>query len=165
MASALPVGEPVPDDGSLPVAALAEVSTAPLSIYLHVPFCSTRCGYCDFNTYTASELAGTSVQDYLTAAHAEIALAGRVLDGRAPRASTVFVGGGTPTLLTPRQLGGLITDVRETFGLTPDAEVTTEANPETVDEAMLDGLLAGGFSRLSLGMQSALMGTDASAVG
>ena len=155
MASALPVGEPVPDDGSLPVATLAEVSTAPLSIYLHVPFCSTRCGYCDFNTYTASELAGTSVQDYLTAAHAEIALAGRVLDGRAPRASTVFVGGGTPTLLTPRQLGGLITDVRETFGLTPDAEVTTEANPETVDEAMLDGLLAGGFTRLSLGMQSA----------
>ncbi|HSN43712.1 MAG TPA: radical SAM family heme chaperone HemW [Propionibacteriaceae bacterium] len=155
MASQLPSGEPVPVDGSLPDSALDSLPATPLSIYLHVPFCSSRCGYCDFNTYTASELAGTSVDDYLAAAHAEIALARRVLAGQAPAASTIFVGGGTPTLLTPAQLGELITDVRETFRLAADAEVTTEANPETIDEAMLDGLLAGGFTRLSLGMQSA----------
>lgn len=154
MPSALPDGDPVPEDGSLPAAALAELASTPLSIYLHVPFCSTRCGYCDFNTYTASELEGSRPADYLRAAHAEVELAARVLDGRAPAASTVFVGGGTPTLLAGSELVGLLDHVRDAFGLEPGAEVTTEANPETVTPALLDELLAGGFTRLSLGMQS-----------
>ncbi|GAA1389531.1 radical SAM family heme chaperone HemW [Luteococcus peritonei] len=155
MPSALPDGEPVPLDGSLPDVALAELPDSPLSIYLHVPFCSTRCGYCDFNTYTSNELQGTGTADYLTAAHAEIDLARRVLGDGTPSASTVFFGGGTPTLLSGAELGGLLAHVREAFGLQPDAEVTTEANPETVTPQLLDELLAAGFTRISLGMQSA----------
>lgn len=154
MPSALPDGEPVPDSGALPAAALAEVGSAPLSIYLHVPFCSTRCGYCDFNTYTANELQGTGTSDYLAAAHAEIDLARRVLGEQAPAASTVFFGGGTPTLLSGAELSGLLAHVRDAFGLQHDAEVTTEANPETITPQLLEELLAGGFTRISLGMQS-----------
>ncbi|GAA1372793.1 radical SAM family heme chaperone HemW [Luteococcus sanguinis] len=154
MPSTLPDGEPVPTDGSLPAPAVVDLTRTPLSIYLHVPFCSTRCGYCDFNTYTANELQGTGTSDYLAAAHAEIDLAARILDG-APPASTIFVGGGTPTLLTGAELGGLVAHVRDVIGLAPDAEVTTEANPETVTPQLLDELLATGFTRMSLGMQSA----------
>ncbi len=133
---------------------MAELADTPLSLYVHVPFCSTRCGYCDFNTYTNSELQGSGTADYLRAAHAEIDLAARVLDGRTPPASTVFFGGGTPTLLTGSELTGLLAHLRDAFGLTSDAEVTTEANPETVTPELLDELLTGGFTRLSLGMQS-----------
>lgn len=153
VASTLPDGEPVPRDGSLPDTALAEVPATPLSVYVHVPFCSTRCGYCDFNTYTSNELQGTGTADYLAAAHAEVEMAGRVL-AAAPAASTVFFGGGTPTLLSGAELGGLLGHVREVFGLQPGAEVTTEANPETVTPELLDQLLEAGFTRISLGMQS-----------
>ncbi|MGO4957119.1 radical SAM family heme chaperone HemW [Luteococcus sp. Sow4_B9] len=143
----------MPQNGELPAAALVEAAGTPLGIYLHVPFCSTRCGYCDFNTYTSSELQGTGTADYLTAAHAEIEMAGRVL-ADAPAASTVFFGGGTPTLLSGAELSGLLAHVRDAFGLQDDAEVTTEANPETITPQLLEELLAGGFTRISLGMQS-----------
>ncbi|MEL4358033.1 MULTISPECIES: radical SAM family heme chaperone HemW [unclassified Luteococcus] len=138
----------------MPASALAELPGTPLSIYLHVPFCATRCGYCDFNTYTSNELQGTGTADYLRAAHAEIELARRVLGDDLPRASTVFFGGGTPTMLSGGELGGLLGHVRDAFGLAPDAEVTTEANPETVTPHLLDELLTAGFTRISLGMQS-----------
>lgn len=149
-------GEPVPTDGSLPPAALAEVADTPLSIYLHVPFCSTRCGYCDFNTYTSDELGpGASRADYLDSALAELELAARALGGRAPAVSTIFIGGGTPTLLPPADLSRFVAAVGDTFGLAPDAEITTEANPETVGPAELAALRAGGLNRISFGMQSA----------
>ncbi len=128
---------------------------SPLSLYLHVPFCASRCGYCDFNTYTAAQLPGLSTGDYLRAVHAEIALARAVLGDEAGQLQTVFVGGGTPTLLSVSQLGDVLADVRDTFGMVDGAEVTIEANPETVDATRLAGLLAAGFNRLSLGMQSA----------
>ena len=156
MPSVLPPGEPAPPDGSLPASALAELGDGPVSLYLHVPFCATRCGYCDFNTYTAAELGsapGSSRQAYLAAAHAELALAARVL-GERP-VSTVFVGGGTPTLLEAAELVGLVTAAREHFPLSDGAEVTTECNPESVDARYLDALVAGGFNRISFGMQSA----------
>ncbi|HEU5485777.1 MAG TPA: radical SAM family heme chaperone HemW [Microlunatus sp.] len=171
MPSILPAGDPVPADGALPAASLAEVGTRPLGIYLHVPFCRTRCGYCDFNTYTPAELrigpiaadpqrAATGLGDtgdaYLEAAAAEIELAGRVLGAAAPRVSTVFVGGGTPTLLPAADLVRLLDRVRDVFGLSPDAEVTTEANPESVNPGSLAELRAGGFTRISFGMQSAV---------
>lgn len=155
---ALPEGEPAPRDGSLPDAALAEVPATPLSLYLHVPFCATRCGYCDFNTYTAAELGaapGASRAAFLDAARAELALAARVLAG-APPVQTVFFGGGTPTLLAADELVGLLDGVRQHFRLAPDAEVTTESNPESVDERYLAALVAGGFTRISFGMQSAV---------
>ena len=159
MPSALPDGVAAPADGALPDAARAEVPGSPLSVYLHVPFCTTRCGYCDFNTYTASELGtepGASRAGYAETAAQEIALAARVLGPDVPPVSTVFVGGGTPTLLPPADLALLLDAVREHLGLAPDAEVTTESNPESVDAADLVALREAGFTRISFGMQSAV---------
>jgi oxygen-independent coproporphyrinogen-3 oxidase len=153
-----PEGEPAPADGSLPPAALAGADGRRFSLYVHVPFCATRCGYCDFNTYTAAELGsapGSSRDAYLAAVRAELALMGRVL-GRRPVVHTVFFGGGTPTLLAADELVGLLRAVTDHADLAPGAEVTTEANPESVDPGYLATLVAGGFSRLSLGMQSAV---------
>ncbi|QCT38000.1 coproporphyrinogen III oxidase [Arachnia propionica] len=156
MANQLPAGDPVPLDGTLPGSALAELPERSFSVYLHVPFCRSRCGYCDFNTYTASELRGMSTGDYLTAALREIDLAARVLGGGTPEVDTVFVGGGTPTMLPAGELSRLLDAVRERFGLVRDAEITTEANPETVTPEYLRRLREAGFTRISLGMQSAV---------
>jgi putative oxygen-independent coproporphyrinogen III oxidase len=154
-----PPGAPVPADGTLPPSALDGPAGRPFGIYVHVPFCLTRCGYCDFNTYTASELGpGASRASYAGQAIAEIKLAKRVLGAAparaVPQVSTVFFGGGTPTLLPPEQLGAILSAIDGEFGLAPAAEVTAEANPETVDQASLERLRAAGFTRLSLGMQS-----------
>ena len=154
-------GSPVPADGSLPDSALAELGTRPFGFYVHVPFCATRCGYCDFNTYTAAELrsrdgsAVASPRTYAEQAVAEVDLARRVLGDRDLPVRTVFVGGGTPTLLAPEELARILTAIDERFGLAPDAEVTTEANPETVDLDVLLRLREAGFTRVSFGMQSA----------
>ena len=156
MPSAPPSGEPAPRDGALPGDAL--VGQRPFSLYLHVPFCATRCGYCDFNTYTSAELGsapGASRQAYLDAVGAELDLALTVLGGPRP-VETVFFGGGTPTMLEPGELTGLLDAVRQRFPLAPGAEVTTEANPESVDPDYLAALVAAGFNRLSLGMQSSV---------
>jgi putative oxygen-independent coproporphyrinogen III oxidase len=153
----MPEGEPAPSDGSLPEHARLEVPLRPLGIYIHVPFCTTRCGYCDFNTYTAAELGtepGASRAGYVDAAIKELDLAARVLGPDVPEISTIFVGGGTPTLLPPDDLGRLIAAVRNRFGLADRAEVTTESNPESVDAAGLCRLRELGFNRISFGMQS-----------
>jgi putative oxygen-independent coproporphyrinogen III oxidase len=153
MACALPQGEPVPASGELPAAALAELGRRPFGIYVHVPFCVTRCGYCDFNTYT--DLGGLQAS-YAEAAITELRLARRVLGEGAPVVQTVFVGGGTPTLLPPEDLGRVVTAIRDEFGLAEDAEVTTEANPDSVDADSLRRLREHGFTRISFGMQSAV---------
>jgi oxygen-independent coproporphyrinogen-3 oxidase len=120
---------------------------------VHVPFCATRCGYCDFNTYTAGELGGATGPDgWAEAARAEVRLAASTLD--AGPLQTVFVGGGTPTLIDPPLLASVLGDVRDAFGVA--AEVTVEANPETITPRLLDALLAMGVNRISLGMQSAV---------
>ncbi len=158
----LPEGDPAPADGALVPSALAELGTEPFGFYVHVPFCSVRCGYCDFNTYTASELGragdapGASQATYADAAIAEIRAARRVLGDRDLPVETVFFGGGTPTLLPAADLVRVLEAIRAEFGLVPDAEVTTESNPDSVDPADLDVLRAGGFNRLSFGMQSAV---------
>lgn len=160
MASAPPDGSPAPPDGSLPDTARHGVAERGLSLYLHVPYCASRCGYCDFNTYTAAELGaapGASQDAYLAAARHELDLARTVLDAT-PAVPTVFFGGGTPTLLPAAELAGLLRAAAERFPLSPDAEITTEANPESVDQAYLETLVAAGFNRLSLGMQSARPG-------
>jgi len=152
-----PVGEAVPADGQLPEAALGRLGSAPFGIYVHVPFCLTRCGYCDFNTYTATELgSGASRDSYAGLAIDEIRLAAKVLGGRAGPVQTVFFGGGTPTLLPPADLTAILRAIDGELGLAGDVEVTAEANPETVDEQTLAELRAGGFTRISLGMQSAV---------
>ena len=132
----------------------SSVSPPPLGFYVHVPFCATRCGYCDFNTYTAEELgAGVSRATYADTVIEEIRWArGQVPDDRP--VSTVFVGGGTPTLLGARDLVRILEAIRMEFGLEAGAEVTTEANPDSVSPAMLEELHAGGFTRVSFGVQS-----------
>jgi len=154
--STVPEGEVAPRDGALPESAVREAADRPLGFYLHVPFCASRCGYCDFNTYTAKELGGGGSQaSYAETAVREVRLARRVLGELDRPVDTVFFGGGTPTLLPAADLGKMLAAVRDEFGLAPDAEVTTEANPESVDPAYLDELRAVGFNRVSFGMQSA----------
>lgn len=159
MPSALPLADPAPADGALP-ASVAEGSHArDLGVYLHVPFCRVRCGYCDFNTYTASEIRGVKQSDYARQAASEVAFARGVLSdaGVGEReARTVFFGGGTPTLLPTTDLILMLDAVREAWGIAPDAEVTTEANPDSVTEVGLAELAAAGFTRVSFGMQSAV---------
>jgi oxygen-independent coproporphyrinogen-3 oxidase len=144
-----PEGEPAPADGSLPAVALAGLGARPFGVYVHVPFCASRCGYCDFNTYVPAE--GVTRDGFAAAVAAEAALAARVLGGELPPAATVFVGGGTPTLLPAAELAAIL----DAIPRAPGAEVTVEANPETVDGALLAELRAAGVTRLSLGMQSA----------
>ncbi|MGP3979930.1 radical SAM family heme chaperone HemW [Streptomyces sp. KR80] len=160
MPSALPDGEPVPHDGSLPGHALDGATGRPLGFYLHVPYCATRCGYCDFNTYTAGELRGSggalaSRENYAETLIEEIRLARKVLGDDPRPAETVFVGGGTPTLLAAADLARMVGAIRDEFGLAEGAEITTEANPESVDPGYLAELREGGFNRVSFGMQSA----------
>jgi putative oxygen-independent coproporphyrinogen III oxidase len=143
----------MPPDGALPPDVRAGI--APFSFYVHVPYCATRCGYCDFNTYTASELGGGASQaSYARDAISEIAFARRVLGDLDVPVQTVFFGGGTPTLLPVADLGVMLRAIDDSFGLAPDAEVTTEANPESVDAASLAALRSAGFTRISFGMQS-----------
>ena len=129
-------------------------------IYIHVPFCLRRCGYCDFNTYTATDLgAGASRGHYAQMVIREMALIRQWQCDHGieePAASTVFFGGGTPTVLAAADLVAMVDAIRAIWGLTPDAEITTEANPDTVDEAYIAELADGGFTRMSFGMQSAV---------
>src|SRR5690242_12825296 len=154
MPSVLPDGEPVPQDGALPAQALDGGTARPLGFYLHVPYCATRCGYCDFNTYTASELRGSggalaSRENYADVLIDEVRLARKVLGDDPRQVETVFVGGGTPTLLPAADLVRMLGAIRDEFGLAPGAEVTTEANPESVGPAYLAALREGGFTRMS----------------
>jgi oxygen-independent coproporphyrinogen-3 oxidase len=157
--SALPIADPAPADGLLPGSVTSGWSERAFGVYVHVPFCRVRCGYCDFNTYTADEIRGVRQSDYAGQALAEIDQAARVLaaTGADPRpVSTVFFGGGTPTLLPAADLASVLAGIRTTWGLAPDAEVTTEANPDSVDEHSLEALADAGFTRVSFGMQSAV---------
>lgn len=127
--------------------------SGPFGVYVHVPFCATRCGYCDFNTYTPAELGGGNPEGWLAALRDELRLASMHL-GAAPPVQTVFVGGGTPSLLGAAGLTAVLDAVREHLPLAPGAEVTTEANPESTSPAFFAALRAAGFTRVSLGMQS-----------
>ncbi|WP_231641769.1 radical SAM family heme chaperone HemW [Saccharomonospora sp. NB11] len=130
------------------------MGSRPFGVYVHVPFCATRCGYCDFNTYTAGELgSAASPASWLDGLRRELDLAARLL-GTPPAADTVFVGGGTPSLLGADGLGQVLDAVRSAFGLAPEAEVTTESNPESTSPEFFAGLREAGYTRVSLGMQS-----------
>ncbi|PJM73180.1 coproporphyrinogen III oxidase [Bifidobacterium primatium] len=129
-------------------------------VYIHVPFCLRRCGYCDFNTYTASDLGGgASRGNYADMVIREMRTVRRWQIDHGidePAVSTVFLGGGTPTVLPAADLVRMVDAVRDTWGLEPDAEITTEANPDTVDADYIHELADGGFTRISFGMQSAV---------
>ena len=156
---ALPTADLAPLDGLLPASVVPGARDRNLGVYLHVPFCRVRCGYCDFNTYTSDELRGTRREDYASQAIAELQQAQTVLvaAGLPQRAvSTVFFGGGTPTMLPAGDLARMLAAVRDGWGLREGAEVTTEANPDSVDADYLLALAAAGFTRVSFGMQSAV---------
>ncbi|WP_104201275.1 radical SAM family heme chaperone HemW [Cryobacterium sp. Y29] len=159
MAGPHPVGDPAPADGLLPASAAVSAAERDFGVYLHVPFCRVRCGYCDFNTYTATELRGVKQSDYASQAVLEVEAAARILtasDVPAREVTTVFFGGGTPTLLPVTDLTRMLAAVRAQWGLQDGAEVTTEANPDSVDAAYLGALADAGFTRVSFGMQSAV---------
>ncbi len=159
MPSALPLADPAPMDGTLPPSVVVGAADRDFGVYVHVPFCRVRCGYCDFNTYTSDELRGAKRTDYAGQAITEIALADGILRraGLPERpASTVFFGGGTPTMLPVTDLAAMLAAVVDTWGLVDRAEVTTEANPDSVDAGYLRSLAQAGFTRVSFGMQSAV---------
>lgn len=160
MPSALPLGLPAPDDGVLPASAADGAAAREFCLYVHIPFCAVRCGYCDFNTYTATELGGGASQDaYAGSVLAELEFGARALDASGVPArplSTVFFGGGTPTLLPAADLASILRAARTRWALAPNAEVTTEANPDSVTPESLRTLRDAGFTRVSFGMQSAV---------
>ncbi|MEL5990142.1 radical SAM family heme chaperone HemW [Microbacterium phosphatis] len=157
MAGPLPLGDPAPADGRLPDDIRIDPDVA-FGVYLHVPFCRVRCGYCDFNTYTSDELRGARQDQYAGTLLHEIALGRDVLAHAGPirAASTVFFGGGTPTLLPAGDLGRMLEGVRGAFGIADGAEITVEANPDTVTPAVVRELAASGVTRMSIGMQSSV---------
>lgn len=159
MTGPLPEGNPMPADGSLPNSVAAGADKRTMSAYVHVPFCRVRCGYCDFNTYTATELSGVSQSTYVGEIEKEIKLSARVLGstGIAVRPlSSVFFGGGTPTLLPASDLIRVLNNLRDLHGFAPGAEITTEANPDTLTPQYVEELAQAGFTRISIGMQSAV---------
>ena len=156
MNTVLPLLEAPTRSVELPASAREGLATTPFGLYVHVPFCATRCGYCDFNTYTSDELGpGANRAEYAGTAIAELRRAAETLGPDLPTVSTVFVGGGTPTLLPAEDLAAVLTAVRNLFPVADDVEVTTEANPESVTPTSLTRLREAGFNRISLGMQSA----------
>jgi len=155
----LPKGEPAPQDGLLPEQAKLNADARTFHAYVHVPFCRVRCGYCDFNTYTAQEIGSSSQSSFARDLNAEIEFSTTALEESgvpSRELTTVFFGGGTPTLLPAEDLVAMLEKLKDTFGLVTDAEVTTEANPDSVDEEYFAKLKAAGFTRVSVGMQSAV---------
>ncbi|TLM86387.1 coproporphyrinogen III oxidase [Pseudarthrobacter sp. NamE2] len=160
MPSVLPLGDPAPSDGLLPAQAAEGAADRAFGLYVHIPFCAVRCGYCDFNTYTATELGGGASQDaYARTAESEVAFAAKALAASgvpARKLSTVFFGGGTPTLLPAADLALILRAAIDEWGIEDGVEVTTEANPDSVTPESLAVLKEAGFTRVSFGMQSAV---------
>lgn len=124
----------------------------PLAVYVHIPYCARKCAYCDFNSY--DRFGEPQVERYIRALRREMALAARRPEVTGRPVTSVFFGGGTPTVLSGEQLAGLLTTLTSLFPLAPGAEITSEANPGTVDEAKLAAMRQAGFNRLSLGAQA-----------
>jgi len=133
--------------------------TRPLSFYIHIPYCTKRCGYCDFNTYTPGELKPGSDIAQVSDGYIDLL----IQEGKAARSEvsttepipTIFFGGGTPTLMAPEDLGRTLGSLESEFGFAPDIEITIEANPDTVSKEKLAKLREVGINRISFGMQSA----------
>ena len=125
--------------------------SGPYSLYLHIPFCRHKCGYCDFNTYAGKE---DLQAEYVQALCAEIGQFAEAAGDKFPL-HTVFFGGGTPSLLSSKELEAILSVVHKGFDLLPDNEITLEANPGTVDANSLKVMREMGINRLSMGMQSA----------
>ncbi|MBP3223469.1 MAG: radical SAM family heme chaperone HemW, partial [Actinomycetaceae bacterium] len=127
-----------------------------ISIYIHIPFCARRCGYCDFNTYITDFGDGASKADFYTTIEKEIRLSAKFLEPQSPRVKTIFFGGGTPTILPAFHLASIVRTISDVFDVSELIEVTTEANPETLTRQYVHDLAVSGFTRLSCGVQSAV---------
>ena len=153
-----PIGDTAPLDGIIPAASAHGTAERDFSLYIHIPFCTIRCGYCDFNTYATEDFGNNiGITTYAQDAIAEIIFAAKTLQtsGVAPRKlHSIFFGGGTPTKLPAKDLVAILGAARDIFGVHEGAEITTEANPDSVTEQDLKTLAAGGFTRVSFGMQS-----------
>ena len=150
--AALPEGDPAPSDGKLPN--IGNLENKPFSLYVHVPYCSKRCGYCDFNTYTPSELdRDDQIESWLQSAIKETIFARKIL-GESLTVDTIFFGGGTPSLLEASVIKEFINNVSKHFELKIDLEITLEANPDTITQSKAEDWLKAGINRISLGMQS-----------
>ena len=157
MAGPLPDGDQAPEDGLLSTDEVKGSDSRTFHAYVHIPFCKDICGYCDFNTYTATQLGSLKQSDYAASLISEIEFSSQVLkQSKAPvrKFTTVFFGGGTPSLLPASDLIEILESLRKTFGFTDDAEITTEANPDTVTSEKFTALREAGFNRVSIGMQS-----------
>ncbi len=150
--AALPEGDPAPRDGSLPKK--GELTKKPFSLYVHVPYCAKRCGYCDFNTYTPSELdREDQINSWLDSAMKETALAKKVLEEELT-IDTIFFGGGTPSLLDGEIVQEFLINLQRHFHLKDNLEITLEANPDTITKEKSDLWIKSGINRISIGMQS-----------
>ena len=159
MAGPLPIGDKPPEDGRFSELELSGSDTRTLHAYLHIPFCTVKCGYCDFNTYTATELGTVKQSDFANTLIQEISLSSRILkESNSPsrKLTSVFFGGGTPSLLPAADLAQMLNKLDSEFGFTSDAEITFEANPDSVTKESLASLRSAGFNRISIGMQSAV---------
>jgi putative oxygen-independent coproporphyrinogen III oxidase len=157
MAGPLPEGDQAPENGMLTKSEIAGSDSRTFHAYVHIPFCKDICGYCDFNTYTATQLGSLKQSDYAASLISEINLSAKVLEqSKVPprKFSTVFFGGGTPSLLPAADLIEILNSLEKTFGFTDTAEITTEANPDTVTLEKFEALRKAGFNRVSIGMQS-----------
>jgi putative oxygen-independent coproporphyrinogen III oxidase len=125
----------------------------PLSLYVHFPWCARKCPYCDFNSHQRPDNGADGLRaDYLRALRADLEAALPWVWGRP--VGSVFIGGGTPSLMLPEEVDSLLSDVRAQLALVPDCEITLEANPGTMEADRFRGLRQAGVNRLSLGIQS-----------
>jgi oxygen-independent coproporphyrinogen-3 oxidase len=135
-----------------------ELAATPIGLYVHVPFCHRRCGYCAFTTEALADPTSppslTKVEQYVAAAVAEIHASADAIGARVPPLTSVFVGGGTPTMLVPADLGRILDSVTASFDTAPDLEVTVESNPDGLAPDQLAAMAALGVTRVSFGMQS-----------
>lgn len=153
MAGPLPVGEAWPANNSIPFVN----SDSSFHAYVHVPFCEVRCGYCDFNTYTAIELGEVKQAEFHHALISEIEFSKKVLDSNSYKSkslSSIFFGGGTPTRFDSVQIASIIEALRTNFGVQSDVEITTESNPDSVNPIKVEQIAEIGVNRISFGVQS-----------
>jgi oxygen-independent coproporphyrinogen-3 oxidase len=159
LAAPLPLGDKPPENGLFSASEIIGSESRSFHAYVHIPFCTVKCGYCDFNTYTSSELGTLKQSDFAATLVGEIGLSANILkqsDVSLRKLKTVFFGGGTPSLLPAADLISILNSLETEFGIEDDAEITFEANPDSVTKESLASLREAGFNRISIGMQSAV---------
>jgi oxygen-independent coproporphyrinogen-3 oxidase len=159
LAAPLPLGDKPPENGLFSASEIIGSESRSFHAYVHIPFCTVKCGYCDFNTYTSSELGTLKQSDFAATLVGEIGLSASILqqsDVSSRKLKTVFFGGGTPSLLPAADLISILNSLETEFGFQENAEITFEANPDSVTKESLASLREAGFNRISIGMQSAV---------